>query len=120
MKKVLIVDDSAAQAGMMRAVLEQAGYSPVAISDPRVVEQTIAAERPQLVLLDVVMPVRNGFQVCRELKSNALFQRIPVVLVTSKDSDSDRYWAQQQGADGFITKPFTGEQLLREVGRFVA
>src|SRR4051794_37135868 len=100
MKKILIVDDSLAETALMRSVLEQAGYQPVSISDPRRVEQTIDAERPQLILLDIVMPDRNGFQVCRELKGSAEYQRIPVVLVTSKDTDSDRFWGKQQGADG--------------------
>lgn len=118
MKKILIVDDSRAEARLMESVLQRAGYSPVAVCDPRQVEQTIAIERPQLVLLDVVMPGRNGFQICRELKGHAEYRRIPVVLVTSKTGDSDRFWAQQQGADGYVTKPFTAEQLLEEVRRF--
>ena len=119
MRRILIVDDSPAQAGLMQAVLQQAGFSPVAISDPRQVEFTISHDRPQLILLDVIMPERNGFQVCRELKSRPEFQRIPVVLVTSKDTESDRFWARQQGADGFVPKPFTGDQLLSEVHRFI-
>jgi DNA-binding response OmpR family regulator len=64
------------------------------------------------------MPERNGFQICRELKSNTEFNSIPVILVTSKDTASDRYWGQQQGADGYVTKPFTREELLRAVRRF--
>jgi DNA-binding response OmpR family regulator len=71
-----------------------------------------------MILLDVVMPERNGFQICRELKSNTLFSAIPVILVTSKDGASDRYWGEQQGADGYVTKPFTREELLRAVRRF--
>ena len=118
MKKILIVDDSRAEARLIESVLARAGYTPVAICDPRQVEPTIAAERPQLVLLDVVMPGRNGFQVCRELKGHVEYRRIPVVLVTSKSGDSDRFWGQQQGADGYVSKPFTPEQLLAEVGRF--
>jgi twitching motility two-component system response regulator PilH len=71
-----------------------------------------------LILLDVVMPKRNGFQVCRELKSHADYNAIPVILVTSKNTESDRFWGQQQGADGYVTKPFTREELLRAVRRF--
>ena len=103
----------------MHSVLELAGYSAFVVSDPRIVEETIVADRPHLILLDVVMPARNGFQVCRELKGNLEYQRIPVVLVTSKNTASDRYWAQQQGADGYVPKPFTSQQLLNEVQRFV-
>ena len=117
-KKVLIVDDSPAQVKLIQGLLEPEGYWPVGLSDPRRVEEAIAMERPCLILLDVVMPDRNGFQVCRELKSNAEFNSIPVILVTSKDTASDRYWGQQQGADGYVTKPLTRDELLRAVRRF--
>jgi DNA-binding response OmpR family regulator len=117
-KKVLIVDDSPAQVKLIQGLLEPEGYWPVGLSDPKRVEEAIAVERPSLILLDVVMPERNGFQVCRELKENVRFNAIPVILVTSKDTASDRYWGQQQGADGYVTKPFTREELLRAVRRF--
>jgi DNA-binding response OmpR family regulator len=117
-KKVLIVDDSPSQVQLIKGLLEPEGYWPVGLNDPKRVEELIASERPNLILLDVVMPERNGFQVCRELKGNAEFSGIPIVLVTSKDTASDRYWGEQQGADGYVTKPFTREELLRAVRRF--
>jgi len=117
-KKVLIVDDSPAQVKLIQGLLENEGYRPVGLNDPKRVEEAIATERPSLILLDVVMPERKGFQVCRELKGNSEFNSIPVILVTSKDSASDKYWGQQQGADGYVTKPFTREELLRAVRRF--
>lgn len=117
-KKVLIVDDSPAQVKLMQGLLEAEGYRPVGVNDPRRVEEAIANERPNVILLDVVMPERNGFQVCRELKGNSEFNTIPVILVTSKDSASDKYWGEQQGADGYVTKPFTRDELLRAVRRF--
>lgn len=120
LRKILIVDDSLAEIRLMQAVLEQAGYWIAAISDPTRIEQTIEIERPELILLDVVMPQRNGFQACRELKNHPEFCRIPVVLVTSKDGDSDRFWAGLQGADGYVVKPFTPAQLLEQVQRFIA
>ncbi len=119
LKKILIVDDSMAEIRLMQAVLEQAGYWSVAINDPTRVEQTIEMERPGLILLDVVMPQRNGFQVCRDLKGSAEFNGIPIVLVTSKDGDSDKYWGQMQGADAYVVKPFTKEQLLTAVQKFL-
>jgi len=117
-KKILICDDSVAQVKLMQAVLDRAGYSTAAIHDPCRVEQTIDVERPCLILLDVVMPERNGFQVCRDLKAHNEYRLIPVILVTSKDGESDKFWAQQQGADGYVVKPFTPDQLLNEVKRF--
>ncbi len=103
----------------MQSVLQDAGYWPVALNDPTRVEQVVEMERPALILLDVIMPQRNGFQVCRDLKGSDDFRRIPIVLVTSKSTESDKFWGRQQGADGYITKPFSSAQLLGEVKRFV-
>lgn len=118
LKKVLIVDDSPAQVKLMQGFLEHEGYQPVGLNDPRRVEETIHTVRPSVILLDVVMPERNGFQVCRELKGSTEFQSIPVIMVTSKDSASDKYWGEQQGADAYVTKPFTKDELLRAIRRF--
>jgi len=118
LKKVLIVDDSPAQVKLMQGFLEHEGYQPVGLNDPRRVEETISSVRPSVILLDVVMPERNGFQVCRELKGSSEFQGIPIILVTSKDSSSDKYWGEQQGADAYVTKPFTKDELLRAIRRF--
>lgn len=103
----------------MQSVLDRAGYASVAVHDPMRLEQMIDIERPSLILLDVVMPQRNGFQACRELKGKAEYARIPVVMVSSKKTDSDKFWAQQQGADGYVTKPFTSEELLGAVNKLV-
>jgi len=102
LKKVLIVDDSPAQVKLMQSLLEHEGYQSFGLNDPRRVEETIATLHP----------------VCRELKGSAEFQSIPVILVTSKDTASDKYWGEQQGADAYVTKPFTREELLRAVRRF--
>jgi len=112
MKKILICDDSVAEVKLMQSVLEKAGYTPVVTHDSTRIEQMIDVQRPNLILLDVVMPQRNGFQVCRDLKGHAEYSRIPVVVVSSKDQESDKFWAKQQGADGYVVKPFTPEQLL--------
>jgi twitching motility two-component system response regulator PilH len=119
LSKILIVDDSPAEVRLMQAVLDNAGYSSVAIHDPTRLEQTIEKEKPNLILLDVVMPQRNGFQACREIKGHAEYAKIPVVMVSSKNTESDRFWAKQQGADGYVAKPFTREELLGTVVRLV-
>lgn len=119
LKKILIVDDSPAEVKLMQAVLDRGGYSSVAVHDPMRIEQIIDVERPSLILLDVVMPQRNGFQACRELKRSSEYGAIPVVLVSSKSTESDRFWAKQQGADGYVTKPFTSEELLGAVQKLV-
>ena len=117
--KILIVDDSQAEARLMQAFLEQAGFWAVSLSEPKRIEEVLEVERPSLILLDVVMPERNGFQACRELKAQPAFAHIPIVLVTSKGTQSDQFWGLQQGADGYLVKPFTREQLLFEVNRII-
>jgi DNA-binding response OmpR family regulator len=117
-KKVLIVDDSQAELHLMQSMLLQGGFHSVGICDPTRIEEAIEEERPNVILLDVVMPRRNGFQACRDLKSQLPYSNIPVILVTSKSAPSDRYWGEQQGANGYVTKPFTPDELLNAVKRF--
>lgn len=115
--KVLVVDDSLAQTRLLQSVLQQGGFHSVAIGDPSKIEEAIEEERPNVILLDVVMPKRNGFEACRDLKSQQTYAKIPVILVTSKATPSDRYWGEQQGANGFVAKPFTPSELIDAVKR---
>jgi twitching motility two-component system response regulator PilH len=117
MLKVLIVDDSQAEVHLMKSMLQQGGFHSVGISDPTKIEDAIEEERPNVILLDVVMPQRNGFQACRDLKNQATYSSIPVILVTSKSTPSDRYWGEQQGANGYVSKPFTPDELISAVKR---
>ncbi len=118
MKKILIVDDSMGMVRMIQSVLEKEGYSAVGLSDPSRIEQMIDSEGPNLILLDVVMRERNGFQVCRTLKNSQAYKSIPIIVVSGKSTPSDRFWAEKQGANGYIVKPFAPADLLREVRRF--
>jgi twitching motility two-component system response regulator PilH len=116
--KVLVVDDSEAEVKLMLSLLQRSGFHSIGISDPTKIEEVIEEEHPNVILLDVVMPQRNGFQVCRDLKSHEPYARIPVILVTSKTAPSDRYWGEQQGANGYVAKPFTPDELIEAVKRF--
>jgi len=118
-KKVLIVDDSQAEVHLMQSMLQKGGFQTVGIFDSTKTEEAIEEERPNVILLDVVMPQRNGFQVCRDLKNHHCYSNIPVILVTSKSAPSDRYWGEQQGANGFVAKPFTPEELLGAIASAV-
>src|SRR5258708_8972078 len=96
----------------MQGLLDHEGYQSFGLNDPRRIEETIASYHPSLILLDVVMPERNGFQVCRELKGSVEFQSIPLVLVSSKDTPRVRYWVEQQGADPYVTKPYAPQHFF--------
>ncbi len=100
-KKVLIVDDSTTDPA-------SSGVEAVA---------KVNSEKPDVVLLDIIMADMNGFQVCRAITSNAATQNIPVMLVSSKGERTDRIWGELQGARAYITKPFTPEQILEQLAR---
>jgi DNA-binding response OmpR family regulator len=119
MGKVMVVDDAYSEVQMMESILKGAGHQVVSFTDGDQIEGKVASEKPDLLLLDVVMPKRNGYEILRGIKKDDRTKGTPVVVVSSKDQDSDKAWGKKQGADDYVTKPFTGEQLLSAVRRFV-
>lgn len=117
MSKIVVVDDSYAELQMIEGYLKAANHTVVSFPNTDKLEDKIAAEKPDLIVMDVVMPGRNGFQACRDLKNDDRFKGIPVVLCTSKGQESDKFWGQQQGANGHVVKPFKAEDLLAAVKR---
>jgi len=91
----------------------------VTLIDGEALEERVTTEQPDVLLLDIVMPKRNGYELLRALKRNQQTRSMPIVLVSSKNQESDRVWGKRQGADDYLTKPFTSDQLLTTVGRFV-
>lgn len=117
MSKIVVVDDSYAELQVIETHLKAAHHTVVSFPNSDTLEEKLAVEKPDVVVLDVVMPGRNGFQACRDLKNDARLKNIPVILCTSKGQESDKFWGQQQGATGHVTKPFTAEVLLAAVQR---
>ena len=119
MGKVMVVDDAYSELQLMESILKSAGHEVITYLDGDQLEEKIALQRPDLVLLDVVMPKRNGFDVLRGLRKDERIKTTRVVVVSSKNQESDRAWGLRQGADEYLPKPFTPEQLLSTVRRFV-
>ena len=119
MAKVMVVDDAVSDSKLMESILRAAGHQVVCYSNGEGLEEKVVAERPDVLLLDIVMPKRNGYEVLRSLKRHADTKSTPVVLVTSKNQSSDEAWGRRQGADDYLGKPFTPEQLVGLVRRFV-
>jgi twitching motility two-component system response regulator PilH len=90
----------------------------VSLIDGEALEDKLSTERPDVLLLDIVMPKRNGYEILRALRKDARTKTTPVVLVSSKNQESDRMWGKRQGADEYLSKPFTSDQLLSMVKRF--
>lgn len=114
-RKVLIVDDSATDLKNLEQICSGAGYAVITATSGTEAVDRVKNEMPDAVLLDVVMPGMNGFQACRAITSNPTTQHIPVVLVSSKGEKTDRVWGEEQGAKGYIIKPFTAEQILGQL-----
>jgi twitching motility two-component system response regulator PilH len=112
---ILVVDDSPTDRRLMCAPLQGRGYVVLTAADGEEALQQVSRERPDLVVLDVVMPKKNGFQVCRQLKTSGATKHIKVLLLTSKSQESDRFWGMKQGADAYMTKPFSDEELLSNI-----
>ena len=118
-KTILLVDDSPTEMKLMQQALQGKGYNLVSAVDGEEALQKCAQQKPDLVLLDIILPKKNGFQVCRQLKTSPDTQSTKVILISSKSQDTDRFWGLKQGADEYLTKPVSAEALLASVLRHV-
>jgi twitching motility two-component system response regulator PilH len=111
MARILIVDDSPSQLMGIRRIVEKLGHEALTAEDGAAGVEAAKREIPDLILMDVVMPNLNGFQATRSITREATTKHIPIVLVTTKDQDTDRVWGMRQGAKAYITKPFSESEL---------
>lgn len=115
MARVFIVDDSPTEVHVLKTILEKNGHSVASADNAESGIAEIKAQKPDLVLMDVVMPGMNGFQATRALSKDADTQHIPIIIVTTKDQETDRVWGLRQGAKDYITKPVDEAALLEKV-----
>jgi CheY-like chemotaxis protein len=114
---ILVVDDSPTDLTVMANVLRAKGYQIITAVDGEEALQKASMEQPQIILLDILLPKKNGYQVCRQLKTTPETAHSRVILISSKNQESDRFWGLKQGADEYVTKPFKDEDLLAAVAR---
>lgn len=114
MSTVLVVEDSLTQRQMISDLLKDSDLktSVISVSDGVEALEQIKNRRPDLVVLDIVMPRMNGYEVCRQIKTDPKTQNVPVVMCSSKGEEFDRYWGMKQGADAYIAKPFEPTELI--------
>ena len=115
MNTVLVVEDSSAQREMITELLRGSGLKVTVASDGVEALERIQLQPPDLVVLDIVMPRMNGYEVCRRIKADPATQNVPVVMCSSKGEEFDRYWGMKQGADAYIAKPFQPTELVGTV-----
>ena len=117
MARILIVDDSPSQLMGIQRIVEKLGHEIFTATDGASGVEVAKQVLPDLVLMDVVMPNLNGFQATRTLSRDATTKHIPVILVTTKDQDTDRMWGLRQGAKAYLTKPFSEDELAEVIER---
>ena len=120
MARILIVDDSPSQLLGIRRIAEKLGHQALTADDGAAGVEAASTQSPDLVLMDVVMPNLNGFQATRALKRDPATRHIPVILVTTKDQDTDRVWGLRQGAMAYLTKPFSEAELAAVIAQALA
>ena len=112
---VLIVDDSPTETRILSTTLSKAGYRVETATNGEEGVQAARALRPDVILMDVIMPVLNGYQATRILRRDAETAHIPIIMVTTKDLQTDRTWGLRQGASDYLTKPIDRQLLLERI-----
>ncbi len=113
--KVMVVDDAPVDLQNLKNILEGAGYQVVTATNGLEAFQQAKSQRPDVILMDVVMEGMDGFEACRNITSDGDTRCIPVYFVTSKNQRADRVWGELQGGRGLISKPYTPEQIIEAV-----
>ena len=119
MARILIVDDSPSQLLGIKRIVEKLGHEVLTAEDGAAGVEAAKREKPDLILMDVVMPNLNGFQATRTISKDPETAHIPIVLVTTKDQETDKVWGMRQGAKAYVTKPIKEEELLKALQEFL-
>ncbi len=114
-RKILIVDDSRTELYFLSDLLHKNGYVVSTAENGEQALAALAADRPDLVLMDIVMPGQNGFQLTRQITRNPQFDGLPIIICTSKRQETDKLWAIRQGARDYVTKPVDPHDLLSKI-----
>lgn len=120
MANILIVDDSPTEVYVLANMVEKQGHQPVTATSGEEGVAKAKSDKPDLVLMDVVMPGLNGFQATRQISRDPETSDIPIIIVTTKDQETDRVWGLRQGARDYITKPFSEDELIEKINAILA
>jgi len=120
MAKILVVDDSPTEVHVLQTILEKHGHDVIVATSGEEGIETAKQNMPDMVLMDVVMPGMNGFQATRQLANQTETSAIPVIIITTKDQETDKVWAMRQGAKDYIVKPVQEKALIEHVNMALA
>ena len=119
MKTVMIVEDSITDMELLRLHLEKEGFFVIQARSGEDAQAKLKQQKPDLIVLDVILPGQSGFQLCRKLKSAPQTKSIPIVVCSTKNTEVDKQWAKMGGADAYLTKPVDKERLLEMIYQFI-
>jgi two-component system, chemotaxis family, response regulator PixH len=119
MATILVVDDTLTEMEIITKTLQAAGFSTMTANSSEVAKIKINEQRPDAIVLDIVLPGESGFELCRELKDDPATATIPVILCSTKNSEMDKFWGLKQGASSYLSKPIVGEELIRTMQALV-
>ena len=114
-KKILLVDDSKTELHFMSELLTKRGYAIRTAENGEDAMRKLGEDTPDLILMDVVMPGQNGFQLTRAITRDPLYADVPIIMCTSKNQETDRVWGMRQGARDYITKPVNADELMAKI-----
>lgn len=114
-QKILLVDDSKTELHHLSELLGKRGYQVRTAENGDEALRRLSEDKPDLILMDVVMPGQNGFQLTRSITRNERFATVPVIMCTSKNQETDKVWATRQGASDYVVKPVKAEELLAKI-----
>jgi twitching motility two-component system response regulator PilH len=120
MTTVLLVEDSLTASELLTLYLEQEGLAVVCVPSCEDAQIKLQSQKPDLVILDVILPGQSGFELCRELKSKAETRDIPVVICSTKGTEADKLWGKMLGADAYLSKPVNQKELVTTVLQLMA
>ena len=114
-QKILLVDDSKTELHHLSELLGKRGYTVRTAENGEEAMRRLGEEKPDLILMDVVMPGQNGFQLTRAITRDPLYADVPIIMCTSKNQETDRVWGMRQGARDYITKPVDAAELMAKI-----
>ncbi len=117
-RKIMVVDDSPTERAFLDNLLKRKGYEVLLVESGEVAIERARAERPDLILMDVVMPGLNGFQATRAITRDESTKHIPIIICTTKDQETDKIWGLRQGAKDYVTKPIAESELIEKIRAF--
>lgn len=120
MKKILVVDDSKSQQRLVNGLLQTLDVEiELADNGESALKWLTNNGQPDLILMDIVMPDMSGLDVCRHIRKEMNYKTVPIIFVTTKDEDFDKFWALRQGGTAYITKPYSPNDLLNTVKNYL-